>query len=401
MTRVKLDGVGKAYQLYRRPHDRLKDLLLGTASYDLHWALKDVSVVLGKGDSLGVIGNNGAGKSTLMKVVTGVLAPSAGTVDVSGRVTAILELGTGFHPEFTGRENVLYSADVLGIPRQEIRERFDQILAFSELGQAIDEPTKTYSTGMVMRLGFALVTSVAPDVLVVDEALAVGDQRFKQKCIERLAEIKASGTTILFCSHSMHHVTHFCDRALWLDHGRVVTLGPAREVVDRYVAANTAPQAAVQQTHSTSPRKAPPPRARCTVTDLVPLDGAALTRGDALRVAVEFTVQVPGRYVFGVAIDREETGQRFVAETAAECGLPPVELASGPHKVVMRIGTGALRHGRYLVKAGLLDDSLLQIEDYRILEIEVNDPDPIRSPSLIRVPVQWDVEGRYYGQDSR
>lgn len=398
MTRIRLQGVGKAYRIYRRPQDRLRDLLFGGDHYHPHWALQDLDLTLDGGDSLGVIGDNGAGKSTLMKLVTGVLAPSRGTVEVDGRVTAILELGTGFHPEFTGRENLYYSAEVLGIPRHEIAERFEQIHAFSELGKAIEEPIKTYSTGMVMRLGFALVTSVDPDVLIIDEALAVGDQHFKQKCINRLAEIKEGGATIMFCSHSMHHVTQFCNRALWLERGRVVALGPAREVVDRYVASLSAPPQVPGSTRSTSPRQAPDPHARCTVVDvsLVPDAAAPIARSQTLTVAIEFRIHTEGDYVFGVAIDRTHTGQRIAAETALECGLPPVHLMPGAHRCVLGIGTEALREGAYQIKAGLLDQTLLQIEDYRVLDVEIADRDGIRSPALIRVPVEWDIERRYY-----
>ncbi|MCP5305442.1 MAG: ABC transporter ATP-binding protein [Chromatiaceae bacterium] len=400
MTRVSLEGVSKAYRVYRRPQDRLRDLFFGSESFHPHWALRDVDLVLDEGDSLGVIGNNGAGKSTLMKLVSGVLAPSYGKIAVDGRVTAILELGTGFHPEFTGRENIFYSAEVLGIPHRFIKSRLKDILSFAELGSAIDEPVKTYSTGMIMRLGFSLVTSVDPDVLIVDEALAVGDHRFKQKCIGRLAEIKENGATIIFCSHSMHHVTQFCNKALWLENGSVMAVGPARVIVDRYIAANSVSEQQGVPVRSKSPRRAAAVGPRCTVKDvtLSPTDiSPIIVRGTLMHVVIDFSIRVAGSYVFGVAIDRAQTGQRLVAETALECGLPALTFVPGDYRVVLGVGTDALRAGGYEVKAGLLDKTLLQIEDYRVLEIEVVDSDSIRSPALIRVPIDWDVEKRFYG----
>ncbi len=399
MSRVRLSGAGKAYRTYRRPQDRLRDLVFGTESFHAQWAIRGVDLVLEQGDSLGVIGNNGAGKSTLMKLVAGVLTPSCGHVEVNGRVTAILELGTGFHPEFTGRENLFYSAEVLGVPRQEIVDRADDILTFSELGDAIDDPIKTYSTGMVMRLGFSLMTSIHPDVLIVDEALAVGDQIFKQKCIKRMSEIRESGTAIMFSSHSMHQVTQFCDRAIWLEKGSTVALGPAAEIVDRYVAATgNADQGKRSAVNDIQQPEGQSENTRCRVTNVEVLNegGTVIRRGEGLHVAVEFEVRVADRYNFGIAIDRRETGQRLAAETARDTGLPSLHFSPGEYRVEFSIDTHPLRRGGYLVAAGLLDESLLRVEGYRLAEIEVEDPSPASSPGMMRVGVQWDVKRSHY-----
>ena len=176
---IRLEGVGKEYRLYDSPRARLKALLTGRALHQSHWALQGVSLALRRGQCLGVVGHNGAGKSTLLKLITGTLQPSTGTLLRSGRVTAILELGAGFHPDFTGRENLYFGGSLIGIGREEMAALEPQVLAFAEIGEAIDRPVKTYSSGMVVRLAFALVTAVEPDLLIIDEAMAAGDQRFQ------------------------------------------------------------------------------------------------------------------------------------------------------------------------------------------------------------------------------
>ena len=190
---LRLAGVGKEYKLYDSPRARLKSLLTGRALHRSHWALQGVSLELARGQCLGVVGSNGAGKSTLLKLITGTLQPSCGQLARSGRVTAILELGAGFHPEFTGRQNLYFGGSLIGIPAEQMRALEPEVLAFAEIGEAIDRPVKTYSSGMVVRLAFALVTAVEPDLLIIDEALAVGDQHFQKKCIERIQAFRARG----------------------------------------------------------------------------------------------------------------------------------------------------------------------------------------------------------------
>ncbi|MFT4194567.1 ABC transporter ATP-binding protein, partial [Ottowia sp.] len=231
---LRLEGVGKEYRLYDSPRARLKALLTGRALHRSHWALRDVSLALRRGQCLGVVGSNGAGKSTLLKLITGTLQPSAGRLARHGRVTAILELGAGFHPDFTGRQNLYFGGSLIGIGHEEMARLEPQVLAFAEIGEAIDRPVKTYSSGMVVRLAFALVTAVEPDLLIIDEALAVGDQHFQKKCVERIQAFRDNGCTILFCSHSPYHVRQLCDAALWLDQGRVMALGETEPVLLAY-----------------------------------------------------------------------------------------------------------------------------------------------------------------------
>ena len=235
MSSVVVEHVSKLYKLYTRPLDRLKDLLLpGPRRYREFHALSDVSFQLQRGDALGIIGPNGAGKSTLLKILSGIVRPTAGCCQLEGRVTALLELGTGFHPEFTGRENIFLSSELLGIPRQEMLERLDSIIEFAEIGAFIDAPIRTYSSGMYVRLAFAVASMVDPDVLIVDEALAVGDMYFQKKSVDRIKWFVEQGKTALFVSHSMELIRRFCNRAVWLDEGRVRCLGDVPTVIAAY-----------------------------------------------------------------------------------------------------------------------------------------------------------------------
>ncbi len=231
---LQVQGLGKQYRLYASPRARLM-ALLGLADHSQsHWALQDVSFELARGDCLGVVGDNGAGKSTLLKLLAGTLQPSHGQYHRIGRVTAILELGAGFHPEFTGRENLMFAGSFIGLGSTEMLRLADGIIAFSELGDAIERPVKTYSSGMTVRLAFALVTALQPELLIIDEALSVGDQHFQKKCVRRIESFRENGCTILFCSHSLYHVRQLCDQVLWLDHGHVQGLGDAESVLADY-----------------------------------------------------------------------------------------------------------------------------------------------------------------------
>ncbi|MEX3555777.1 MAG: ABC transporter ATP-binding protein [Burkholderia gladioli] len=234
---ISVESVGKCYHIYDRPSDRLKQMLsFGRRRYFREfWAVHDVSFTIGRGETVGIIGRNGSGKSTLLQMICGTVAPTNGSVRASGRVAALLELGAGFNPEFTGRENVLLNASILGFPVEEMRERMDDVIAFAELEEFIDQPVKTYSSGMFARLAFSIAINVEPDILVIDEALAVGDARFVAKCMRRIQDIKAKGVTILFVSHDVASVRTLCERAIWIDKGRLVNAGDVFPVTGRYM----------------------------------------------------------------------------------------------------------------------------------------------------------------------
>jgi ABC-2 type transport system ATP-binding protein len=238
---VRLDKVSLCYRLAKQRIPSLKEyaihLVKGALSYQQLWALNDVDLEIAAGETVGIVGRNGAGKSTLLKVISSVLTPTRGRVAVRGRVAPILELGTGFDYELTGRENIFLNALLLGRSRREIVTAFDSIVAFSELGDFIDTPIRNYSSGMQARLGFSIATAWRPDLLILDEVLAVGDVAFRQKCEERITELHRSGSTILVVAHTRQAIVDTCSRCLWLDHGRLVLDGSPANVVDAYQAA--------------------------------------------------------------------------------------------------------------------------------------------------------------------
>lgn len=234
---ISVEGTGKLYTLYDRPEDRLKHALLwrfGRVYGQPFWALKDVSFEVQRGEKFGIIGRNGSGKSTLLQILAGILVPTEGKVDVRGRVAALLELGSGFNPEFTGRENIFFNGAILGAPRQELEANLDKIIAFADIGKFIDQPVKTYSSGMFIRLAFSVASGIDADILLIDEALAVGDVFFRQKCYQRLNELHAKGTTVVLVSHAMNEVEQFCDRAIILHEGKMKFKGSAIEAVKRF-----------------------------------------------------------------------------------------------------------------------------------------------------------------------
>ena len=234
MRSVSAAGLGKAYRRYARPFDRALEWLDGKQRHELFWALRDASFEVEAGGALGLVGANGAGKTTLLALLAGAATPTAGELVVTGRRSAILELGAGFHPEFSGRENILLVGVAQGMGRAEVARRVDEIVEFSELGAFIDQPVRTYSSGMFLRLAFSIATAAEPDVLIVDEALAVGDQRFQLKCTERIARFVQRGGTLIFCSHNLYQVKKLCRQAVWIDHGSIEAAGVAAEVCDLY-----------------------------------------------------------------------------------------------------------------------------------------------------------------------
>jgi ABC-type polysaccharide/polyol phosphate transport system ATPase subunit len=237
---IRVENVTQRFRLIQERPDTLRELFSKFFRHEAHYhdfdAVANVSLEVRKGEMVGIIGRNGSGKSTLLKMVAGVYLPSAGRIEVQGSIAPLIELGAGFHAELTGRENVILNGLLLGFSRREMLANEEKILEFADIGDFIDSPVKQYSSGMYMRLAFAVATEVNPDILVVDEILAVGDMAFQQKCFARLERFREAGKTILFVTHSMEQITKFCDRALLLDQGRAVIEGPPDEVVDRYLA---------------------------------------------------------------------------------------------------------------------------------------------------------------------
>lgn len=233
-----LDKVTKVFRMQHRYRSGLKTLIVHpfdtVRQEDRFWALNQVSFSIGKGETFGILGRNGAGKSTLLAVIAGVLRPTSGTVAIQGRISPLLELGLGFSHELTGRENILINGVLLGLRKREVVTRIDAIVHFAGLADFIDQPLKTYSSGMQSRLGFAIATHTNPDILLVDEVLSVGDAEFQQKCFRRISHLKQDGATVVFVSHNLNSLESICDRAMWIDHGTVNALGAPNEVVEQY-----------------------------------------------------------------------------------------------------------------------------------------------------------------------
>jgi len=246
---IHVQGVSKCYPVFAKPRDRLKQMIYPrvrklfpgrdggevTKFYEEFWALRDVSIEVNRGEMVGIIGRNGSGKSTLLQIICGTMEATTGTVQAKGRIAALLELGAGFNPEFTGRENVYMNASILGLSEAEIAERFDSIVEFSEIGDFIDRPVKTYSSGMFMRLAFSVAVSIEPDIIIVDEALSVGDVGFAMKCMQRIEEMLANGVTFLLVTHDLNMVRTMCTRALFLRNGQRVFDGDAATAVEMYL----------------------------------------------------------------------------------------------------------------------------------------------------------------------
>ncbi len=429
MTRVcttavlKVEHLGKEYKLYPTPRARLRALITGKATHRSHWALNDVSFELQSGECIGVIGDNGAGKSTLLKLLAGTLQPSHGSIDRVGRVTAILELGAGFHPDFSGRDNLYFAGSLIGIARDEMARLEPEIIEFCELGEALDRPVKTYSSGMAVRLAFALVTAVQPDVLIIDEALAVGDQNFQKKCVERITAFRNNGCTILFCSHSPYHIRHLCDRALWLKEGSVELFGNTEAVLaaydvhtrEREAAANArasddaashasaAPAAlpgdSEQSAAKTSVEKLQTMPAECgrraciLAVDVAHLDEPQrgqppVLLGQDLVVTIRARGRGEERPHIGFMIEQSK-GVGITSLATHEDGVAPVLQADGTWQAVLTFPDLPLHSGDYVISAFLFDETGLAVYDewFQFLHFRFIFPKPL--PGLVRLPHHW------------
>ncbi|MFN3298222.1 ABC transporter ATP-binding protein [Caldimonas sp.] len=231
---IRVESVSKEFRIYERPSDRLWELLTRRPRHSTHRALDSVDLTVAKGETVGIVGRNGSGKSTLLQIIAGTLRPTSGKVAVDGRVAPLLELGSGFNPEFSGRENVLLNAQVIGLHRHEVEERFERIADFADIGDFMEQPVRTYSSGMLVRLAFAVAINTDPDILIIDEALAVGDESFQRKCFSKIESLKESGATILFVSHSAASVVQLCDRAALMELGQCLMVGTPKQVVGAY-----------------------------------------------------------------------------------------------------------------------------------------------------------------------
>jgi len=395
-----VSGLGKLYKLYDSPRARLRALLSGRDTHRPHWALHDVSFTLERGQCLGVIGVNGAGKSTLLKLIAGTLQPTTGSIQLGGggRVTAILELGAGFHPDFSGRENLRFASALIGISPAQAARLEDGIIAFAEIEDAIDRPVKTYSSGMAVRLAFSLATAVEPDVLIIDEALAVGDQHFQKKCVERIDSFRRNGCTILFCSHSQYHVRQVCNAALWLDGGDARLMGPTEMVLAAYethvrlLDSKQAVEPAIDALPAAAARKALDPSRRGTITEVTigPLGQGAppLLQGDTLEVSV--VAKVAGDEQPNVAVMLEQVGGVGITSVATHVdGAHATRQPDGTWRATVTFPELPLHSGEYVVSAYLFDAQGILVYDEWFKYAKFLYASPARLPGLVSLRHHW------------
>ena len=357
---VVVEDLAKEFYFFRSGMARLFWAVFGFKGYTGSFsALKGVSFTVARGESLAIIGRNGSGKSTLLKILTGVATPTRGRVVVSGRVAALLELGLGFHPHLTGMENIQLNALFAGITPSQLRERIDFISEFSELGPFLQRPVGTYSTGMFMRLAFSLALAARPDILIVDEALSVGDQRFQKKCLDYISHLLDGGVTLIFCSHDMYSVERLCRRAIWLEGGEVRMEGPVHRVVVAY-------QESLKERRR---REAVEFDAPPVVIEDIALesresgDGGAVPPCSPLSLRIQFRSHSnrPLHLHFGIGIYTQDDVECFASSTAVD-GLPPLEVNPGQEgSVALHIPRLQLLDGRYTVTAIVQDEKGLLV----------------------------------------
>jgi ABC-type polysaccharide/polyol phosphate transport system ATPase subunit len=377
MLAIRTINLGKKYELYRRPGDILKEVFsFGRRIYHQDfWALKDITLEIPVGSTLGVVGENGAGKSTLMGILTNSLHPTEGQVHVNGRVSAILELGAGFHPEFTGRDNIYMNCSILGMTKQEIDEKFQGIADFSELGEFIGRPVKTYSSGMYVRLAFSVATSVDPEILIVDEALSVGDQHFQKKCVDRMMGFKEQGKTIIFCSHNTYQIKQVCDNAVWLKGGRLEAFGNVNEVVDGYVdyerskdsetdlssAGREKPRGNEYKDRTQWPGR--PVIKEVILTDEKGVAKKVFNTGETLDIDVYSYLERPvDKPVVGIVIKRNDNIICYGVSTQVD-GVDLKEVEPGIYNIKLRYPALPLLSGSYHLDTYLLDESGVHVYD--------------------------------------
>ncbi|MDP2827019.1 MAG: ABC transporter ATP-binding protein [Sulfuricellaceae bacterium] len=386
---IHLDGVGKNYPLVSSSLGRLRtvaSLLMGRESGQKYTALQGVSLTLEKGESLGLIGENGAGKSTLLKIISGVVKPSSGTVEVNGSIGALLELGSGFHPEYTGRENIYLAAALMGQSRKETESRLDAIIDFADIGEHIDQPIKHYSSGMVVRLGFAVATAMRPDILVTDEVLAVGDESFQKKCIHWMESYLNGGGTLLLCSHSMFHIQTLCQKALWIHEGRPHMMGDSFEVTREYLTYHEEKNA--QAVHE---ENMPLPVGAYRLLKLWLENDAGLSTGSAAlggNLKICGTLHSPDDRipVALIGIVRAD-GTPVYGTHSNESAYNPNRIEFGLYGFCVNLTNLQLLPGKYTVRAHAMDPEGLRLFD--TLETTVRVTGQTRDYGLCRLEHQW------------
>lgn len=391
----------KTYRLFSHPGDRVKQFLsLGFKQYHRKFtALEDISFDIRKGEAVGVIGRNGSGKSTLLQLICGILRPTSGTVQVNGRISALLELGAGFNPEFTGRENVYFQGALMGFTREQMHERFDDIASFAEIGEFIDQPVRTYSSGMFVRLAFATVIHSEADILVVDEALAVGDEVFQRRCFERLETLLGNGKiNLLFVSHNVRQVERICSRAFFLERGRVRQSGRSEEVCAAYF------RTSLQDLRSSHTQDSP--NLRCTTSGEIEVLEISMSNAECGERVLEVTMHAPIRVIIRIRchiplkspeiiVGFHTTDSIYIASSSTAVLEKGTDFAVGEHIVECLVPDMMLVPGVYHIRLAILDSFRRSMWDGHKLHTFSVLPDRatnvMRMPqmNLVDIPFQW------------
>ena len=386
---IQLAGVGKSYPLVQKGGHQLAQVwsrLRGTEPSHVFKALQDISFDVYPGQSVGLVGVNSAGKSTLLKLIAGVVKPTTGRLERSGRIGALLELGAGFHPDYTGRDNVFLACALMGLSHAETQDRIEGILAFADIGEHIDQPIKHYSSGMVVRLGFAVATSMVPDVLITDEVLAVGDESFQKKCIAWMESFLTQGGTLLLCSHSMYHIQKLCQRAVWIDRGRMVMQSDATEVTRSYLAWHEEKDAKHALVQSKEANSGHYHIQNWWINGVVPSDGIRLAMGEDLTVAgilYSPDARVPQISVGLVRID----GTPVYGVVSEMDGHVLSKRVDGLFEFRIEFSALPLLPGHYRVRAHAMDPEGIRLFDHVESNLEITGD--ARELGLCRLTHRW------------
>ncbi len=388
---VVVSDVSKRFRMYRERNQSLKAALMrrGRAKYDEFWALRDVSLEIPRGSTFGLIGENGSGKSTLLKCIARILQPDSGTITSNGSMAALLELGSGFHPELSGRENVFLNGSILGLSRHELARRFDEIVDFAGVREFIDQPVKNYSSGMYVRLGFSVAINVDPDILLVDEVLAVGDASFQAKCMEKFAEFRRQGKTVIIVSHAMETMRTMCDEVAWLQHGHLESVGKPDQLVDDYVDTGHVDRATTTEGF-TRWGSGEAQIQRIELLDRAGTVTTAARTGDAVTIRLRYRTSEPiERPVFGLALETLEGVYVWASHTRDADYVP--DRIDGSGSIELTVPRLMLLPGTYDLHASIVDYTTQHTFDFvrRGYRFDVDHGSPRESGGIVSLGGSW------------
>ncbi len=379
---IRAKNLKKIYKLYDRPSSRLKELLFKKKLHKEFIALENISFELAQGESLGIIGENGAGKTTLLKILAKTLSATSGNIEIEGKVSSLLELGSGFHPEFTGMENIYFYGALLGLSKNDLSQRIDEIVDFADIGDFINYPLKTYSSGMYVRLAFSVATAINPDVLIVDEALSVGDLYFQKKSIDKILSFKEQGKTIVFCSHAIYYINRLCNKVLWLKNGRAEMYGPHYEVTmayEKYQLEKYSDKGEEDKTRVTDSPVKP-----IQIKEVQSLPFPNLKTGDDLKIKIKIVADNSSPYKVAVILKRIDNLD--ITSTYSK----DAESLRGDHEVSLEFPSFQLKAGTYYIRAYVLDEHLLHVYDTKD-SFPFNIPKETVEVGLVELPCKWIV----------